>query len=201
MLDLPKKCLVNKFIPKKTFYEKLNVATGIKEEFTNVVEKIIWLYKVSPDTLGANKTENVEEIEIFEITLKQKKIPKKVINVIAAGIPYKILFLIRYAEEVIYAVKLEEIYFTNWDEKIDISFLGHNLDIIYENIIKSIIKETDKNENLATIIEKKTRFDNLTREIENFKMKIKQEKQFNKRVELNNRLHELESEMEELLYE
>ena len=201
MFDLPKECTVNKFIPKKTFYEKLNIATGIKEEFTNLIEKITWLYKIAPDTLGVNKTENIEEIEIFELVVKQKKIPKTVIKTITKGIPYKILFLIKYNEEFIYAIKVDEVYFTNWNEVINISFSGHNLEIIYENIVKNIIKESDKNENLNIIIERKSKENNLAKQIEQLKTKVKQEKQFNRKVELNNKLHGLEVEMEELLNE
>ena len=47
MFDLPKECYVNKFLPKKIFYEKVGVSSGVKEEFVNLVERITWLYKLS----------------------------------------------------------------------------------------------------------------------------------------------------------
>ena len=56
MLDLPKACTVKKFIPKSLFYKKVTMATSVKKEFTDVIEKITWLYKIAPDTLGVNKT-------------------------------------------------------------------------------------------------------------------------------------------------
>ena len=58
MIDLPKACIVDKFIPKKTFYEKVNISNSIKEEFTNKLSKIYWKYKISEDTINVSKTEN-----------------------------------------------------------------------------------------------------------------------------------------------
>ena len=42
MLELPKNCVVDSFIPKKTFYERVNISTTLKQEFINKLEKIIW---------------------------------------------------------------------------------------------------------------------------------------------------------------
>ena len=35
MFELPKNCYVNKFLPKKVFYEKVGVSFGVKDEFVN----------------------------------------------------------------------------------------------------------------------------------------------------------------------
>ena len=72
MIKLPKECIVDKFIPKKIFYEKVSLSANLKQEFVDKLDKIYWKYKISEDTLNISKTENVEEIEIFELTLKEK---------------------------------------------------------------------------------------------------------------------------------
>ena len=41
MFELPNSCYVNKFIPKKVFYEKVGVSSGIKDEFVNLTSKIV----------------------------------------------------------------------------------------------------------------------------------------------------------------
>lgn len=194
MFILPKSCLVNKFIPKKTFYEKVGVATNVKDEFVNLVEKIVWLYKISTDTLGVNKTDNVEEIQVFEIILKEKKTPKNVIKTITKNIPYPILFVIKYEENFCYSIKVEENYFTNWNEIVDISFKGINLEYIYEQIVKVIIKEEDNFKKLEEVIKNKKKIEEIEKNITQLKNKIRTEKQFNKKVELNNELKKLEVE-------
>ena len=198
MFELPKKCLVSKFIPKKTFYEKIGISTAIKDEFVYLVDKITWLYKLSPDTLGVNKTANVEEIQIIEINLKCEKIPKNVIKTITKNIPYPILFVIKYENDFCYSIKVEENYFTNWNEKVDISFKGINLEYIYEKIVKVIIKQEDNSKKLEEVIEETNKKIELSKKIQQLTNKIRLEKQFNKKVDLNRELKKIENEMENL---
>lgn len=39
MISFPERCKVNKFIPKKTFYEKIGLSTAVKDDFVNYIEK------------------------------------------------------------------------------------------------------------------------------------------------------------------
>lgn len=199
MFDLPEKCLVNKFIPKKTFYEKIGVTSTIKDEFVKLVEKIVWLYKIAPDTVGLNKTEKVEEIQIFEIYIKNKILPKGVIKTISKAIPYPILFVIKYKDDYCYSIKVEESYYTNWNEELDITFKGISLEYIYEQIVKKVIKVDNSEKQFDKVIEDNNKKEILQQKIDGLKRKIKQEKQFNRKVEANTELKELEKEMEELL--
>lgn len=198
MFDLPNSTIVNKFIPKKTFYERTNIANSVKDEFVKLIDRITWAYKLSEDTLNISKTEDVEEVEVFDIEVKDKKIPKSVIKIIVKAIPYKILFVIRYNDEICYGI---DNYNTEWNENINFNFNGFNLEIIYQNIVKAIIKEENNQNNFETIISNNTRKNELELQINVIKNKIKSEKQFNRKVELNQKLRNLEKEMEELINE
>lgn len=198
MLDIPKKCYVNKFLPKKLFYEKIAISPSVKEDFTNQVDRITWLYKISPDTIGVSKTNNVEEIEVFQLDLKEKIIPKNVIKVITKGIPYKILFLLKYNEEYCYLLKVDDIYNLEWNKEINIDFNAINLEVLYENIVKTIIDKKDDDRNFEIIIEEKNRIDDLNKKKINLRNKIKSEKQFDRKIELNQKLQQLKKELGEL---
>lgn len=198
MITLPDRCKVNKFIPKKTFYEKIGVSTSIKDDFINNIDKITWLYKLSEDTLGISKSQDVEEIQIFEIILKEKILPKKIIKIISKAIPYKILFILKYDKDYCYSIKVDNIYFTEWNEDIEFNINGLTLETIYENIVKSIIKENNNTNTFDNIIENKSKVDELSKKIEQLTNKVNNEKQFNKKVELNLELQRLKKEMEEL---
>ena len=52
MEELSKACVVDQFIPKKKFYEKVNISNSIKEEFTDKLSRIYWRYKISEDTIN-----------------------------------------------------------------------------------------------------------------------------------------------------
>lgn len=199
MIILPKECVVDKFIPKKIFYEKVNLSSSLKQEFVDKVDKIHWKYKISEDTLNISKTENVEEIEIFEITLKEKVDCKSIIKVITKNIPYIILFEICCNDEIQYAIKHnDDIYFTNWNEKIDFNFDGIDLNIVYENIIRSVANISEQNNNINEELEKSKRISEIQKEMEKLERKMKAEKQFNRKVELNLELNKIKKELEEL---
>lgn len=199
MIELPKECIVDKFIPKKIFYEKVSLSSNLKKEFIDKVDKIYWKYKISEDTLNIAKTENVEEIEIFELTLKEKVNCQNIIKVITKNIPYIILFEICYNDEVQYAIKYnDDIYFTNWNEKIFFNFNGIDLNIVYENIIRSITNISEQNNNIDEKLEKGKKLKEVQKEIERLEIKMKVEKQFNKKVELNKQIIEKKHELENI---
>ena len=199
MIELPKECVVDKFIPKKIFYEKVSLSSNLKQEFVDKIDKIYWKYKISEDTLNISKTENVEEIEIFELTLKEKVNCQNIIKVITRNIPYIILFEICYNDEVQYAIKYnDDIYFTNWNEKINFNFNGIDLNVVYENIIRSVTNISGQDNNIDKELEKDKKLKKIQKEIERLENKMKAEKQFNKKVELNKNILELKKQKEEL---
>lgn len=198
MFELPKSCYVNKFIPKKVFYEKVGVSSNVKEEFINLVDRITWLYKLSEETLGITKTDEIEEIQIFQIDVKERRIPLSVIKTITKGVQYKILFVIKHQDDYCYSIKVEDIYNSEWNDNIEFNFNAINLRTVYENIVKKIIKEEDNEKSFSKIIEVNERKNELDKKISILKQKIKLEKQFNKKVELNKNLNDLMREMEEI---
>jgi len=97
--NLPKNTLVDKFIPKNKFFSKTILNSKIKDDFTNQIKKITWKYKLSPETISVNKTSKVEEIQIFEIELKNKTTPNNILQVIDRLIPYPILYIFTYEND------------------------------------------------------------------------------------------------------
>lgn len=199
MLELPKNCVVDSFIPKKTFYERVNISTTLKQEFINKLEKIIWKYKISQDNLNITKTDKIEEIEILELILKEKCDVKNIIKVITKEIPYPILFKINYKNEYMYAIKYEsDIIQTEWNENIEISINGLDLNAVYENLVKQIAGIDNNSIDVKKELEKIKEIELLEKEINKLKSNIEKEKQFNRKVELNKKVRKLEKEMEAL---
>ena len=198
MFELPKSCYVNKFIPKKVFYEKVGVSSNVKEEFINLVDRITWLYKLSEETLGITKTDEIEEIQIFQIDVKERRIPLSVIKTITKGVQYKILFVIKYRDDYCYSIKVEDIYNSEWNDNIEFNFNAINLKIVYENIVKRIIKIENDKENFEKALKDVNLKIELESKVRKLEQKIKSEKQFNKKVELNQQLQHIKKELGEL---
>ena len=201
-MNLPKTCEVNRFIAKKKFYEHTNMSETIKNSFVNDIEKITWYYKLAPDTLNLSKTDNVIEIEIFTINLSSRNIPNSVLKVINKSIPYKILFNLICDNDHCYAlIENDTIYNTNWNEEIDFQFNGLNLENVWNNIIKEVIKETDNNSSIDEILDNKNKIDELKNKINKLKLQADREKQFNRQIELDHEIKKLNKELEELISE
>lgn len=198
MIELPNSCKVNKIIPKKTFYEKVNVSNAIKEEFVEKLNKIYWEYKISENTINIAKTNNIEEIEVLELELKEKYNCKNIIRIITKNIPYPILFYIKYENEFQYAIKYDEkIYFSEWNNEISFNFSTLNLKTMYDNIVKSVINIDYSIKNLDNEIKKQNEISKLENEIKKLENKIHSEKQFNIKVEYNLEIIKIKKKIEE----
>lgn len=199
MIELPKACVVDKFIPKKTFYEKVNISRSIKEEFTDKLSKIYWRYKIAEDTINISKTEDIEEIEVFEIELRDKYNCKNVIRTITKNIPYPILFYIKFENDFQYSIKYnDEIFFSEWNKEITFIFNGLNIGIIYDNIVKKITNIDDNVNDLENEIQMQNEITSIENEIRKLESKIRSEKQFNIKVQYNMQITELKKKIEEL---
>ena len=199
MIELPKVCVVDKFLPKRLFYENVNISNSIKKEFVEKLNKIYWKYKISEDNINIPKTENVEEIEIFELELKEKYICKNIIKIITKNIPYPILFLIKYENEFQYAIKYnEDIYFNDWNNELTFDFNALNLEVIYNNMVKSITNIELSIKNLDNEKQKRNEILKLKNEIKKLESKIRSEKQFNIKVQYNEKIIKIRKKLEGL---
>jgi uncharacterized protein (UPF0248 family) len=191
-LKLPKEALVNRFIAKTKFYEKANLNSKLQQEFIEKIQKITWKYKISESTVGISKTDKVVEIQVFEIELKEKNIPKNVLKVIDKSIPYHILYKFLFNDDFSYGITLKEennvenYYFSEWNEDITFDFSGLDLEKVYHKLVKSFIKTNiDEHKDFKEVISIDNKIKLLQNEISILENKIKKEKQFNKKVELN----------------
>lgn len=128
-MDIPKTCEVDKIVPKDNFYETGNANDNkiIKE----YVKRVRWKYSLKESTININsykdEDRDYEEIAILEIELKNKEKYKKVVEVVQKAIPYALILLIKYEDEVLLNVAykrtnqtdpskntIEEFIYTKW---------------------------------------------------------------------------------------
>ncbi|HHU69743.1 MAG TPA: DUF4391 domain-containing protein [Thermoanaerobacterales bacterium] len=215
MLNIPDKALYNRRIPKNKFYQQIGTDTKLEKKFTDEIERITWKYKLSKDTVNLGPAEDVEEIQIFEISLKEKYISQEILENIDRVIPYPIIYILRYDDNVKLAIAYKErnkidenkmvvhsYYQSDWikeDElKIDI-LKGLDLKDVYDNIIRQLLPiESTPEDDIEELIELNQIREQLEKEISKLEGKIKREKQFNKKVDLNIQLQKKKKELEEL---
>lgn len=191
-VKLPNSAYVNKFIAKSKFYGRIDFSKKLQNEFVNKIQKITWKYKLAEETIGISKTETVTEIQVFEVELKEQKIPQNVLKVIDKAIPYQILYIFTFSGNTAYGITLkdsnsvENYYFSEWNEDIHFEFTGINLEIVYQKLIKAFLSEEfQRQENFSEAVTLDIQIKDLEKEITLLENRIKREKQFNRKVELN----------------
>ena len=202
MLKLPASTIVDKIIPKNSFEE---YATAKQRKLlSSYVARIKWLNKISTQTVNLQGKE-INEIQIFELELKEKFNINELLALINKVIPYQILFVLRFNEEVMYSVSKKHIhpanenqavvdwtFSTTWTNVIDDQFeiqLSKTLDFVFQDICFKISgKDTAKEKDIETLIAKEQQLKQLNSEIEKTQKAIDKCHQFNKRVELNQKL-------------
>ena len=213
MFHIPSSTFVNKKIPKQRFYDHLDVSSFLKRTFIDKVESIYWKNKIATTTTNLAKGKEVVEIEVFEVTLTNPNVSNDFFKLIDKGIPYHIVFTLKHEDKVKYVISFKEkslgnspykvgdYYSTDWckDEDITLSLQGLNLDEVYENFVRQIagssLNKSQEDEDLKTSVEKDNKRQLLEKQITQLKNKIAKEKQFNKQVEMNKQLKELQQQL------
>lgn len=217
MIDLPKSTEFNKRIPKQSFYENLDVSAAIKKFFVEQIKTIYWKNKISTETTNLAPGETVTEIQVFEIRLSSNELDEAVLSLIDKKIPYHIIFLLecdgKYQAWTAYkeatssggnAFKVGTYYHTDWidEDSLELKIDGLNVDKVYENFVRQIagdsLSSTTEGESLKVSVTRQNLQNDLTKQIETLKKRIKKEKQLNKQMRMNKELRRLILELEQM---
>ena len=143
MLGLPQSTEVKRPLPKAQLFRRFDWTPSQRERFDTEVSRLDFVNWISPRTVPAIALgEDVKEIFIVEVLLKTRNFDQKSIILLAKGIPQRIVYLLRFEDEIRLAVFHMKFFITDWQFFTpNLSFLtlqGLNLDIVWENIVASI---------------------------------------------------------------
>jgi hypothetical protein len=212
LFNLPYNTVVQRFVAKSLFDSVTN--TKQKAMFTNDVAKMIWCNTLSSETTNLPHKE-IEEIQIFSIELKEQKVIKSILEIIDKTIPYHIIFIVTCRDEVYLSASakhpsplcstkfvIDWVYTSPWfkkNENIYCINLKKDIDTVFFDFCQQLSPKLNGSiKNIADLTAYNSRLTSVTREIEQLKKKMLNCYQFNKRVELNLRLKELEEELKAL---
>lgn len=215
MFAYPAKALFNRPVPKTKLYANAKPTKAVKEKFISQIKEIIWKYKLSPETTNLAARDGFTEIQVFEIILKQQELGMDVLSAIDRAIPYPIIFQLRHEErrKTVAAYKrlaadgsgtwvIEEYFETEWrDDGNHAAPLPVAIDMksLYEQIIKTFIDLPSRNgEALESLVERVRMVRKYRRELLALEAKIKSEKQFNRKVELQAQIREINNQIKAL---
>jgi len=215
MFALPPNTVVGKKIPKTKFYQHLSISSKEKQVFIDEIEAIIWHHKLSPDTIAICAGDLVQEIQIFEIQLRQKQFNPIILRLIDQAVPYHILYLLVWKNDGCLAIGYKErkgqteeygrvvqYYYSEWmpRDSIKPEFTGLSLDTMYDNLVRQILPEEQPQlKNLKDTILLQKEIERQRRVCEILEKKVKNERQFNIQIRLNRELRREWKKLESLL--
>ena len=203
---LPEKTFFNKPVPKNKFYEHLDVNPALKKVFVNQIEKIVWRNKLSPATLNVQPGTRVQELLVFEITLKTRPLNEAALKLIDKGIPYHILFLLKHDDLYMVCMGYKDLsdktisqYFkTDWMplDELPLQTSGVTLDDVYDGYIKQINSrlDTDSATSLKDVIRDDAQRAKIERQIARLEAQMRTEKQPRRKYELSLEIKSLKQE-------
>lgn len=208
MFNLPKSTVVKKVIPKNAFDAYTN--SKQKKLIAEKISRITWSNKISFDTVNLQGNV-IEEIQVFEIDLKEESDIQSILKIIDKSIPYNIIFIIRFGSSFYLSTSAKHINPNNSDNAvIDYTFtsswisiddspfrlnLKNSLDWVYKDFCEQFKDSSSKADSLEDLVSYNKEKDFLEKEILKIKAAIVSCKQFNKKVELNLKLKVLEEKM------
>jgi len=218
LFDYPAKARFGRKIPKSKLYENASVNTKLKDKFVNQIEKIVWQYKLAPDTLNLDATDKVPEIQIFNIFLKIKEVDQALLEVIDKAIPLPIIFQIHKGNKVKIKAAykrpsesannkwvIESYFESEWlDRHSTKQPMPQALDLgkLYEQILKSLmpveVVSGKTTQNIDQQVDKINKINSLQKELDKLNSKYKKEKQRNRQFEINKQIKQTQKELNHL---
>lgn len=209
MIKLPSSTVVNRFVPKEKFYSKTAVNTKLRELFTDEIEKIVWVNKISPTTLNITAGDYTE-MQVFEISLKKSDISNQILKHIDTFIPYPILFVLKRSDLTKLVISFKEpassknnlmkiaTYFdTDWQRDADIEMKGRSVDEIYKNYLHQIAPHLDlkTKPDVKSAIENSQTREKIIKQIDGLNRAILHEPSVAKQQELARQRYSLEQQL------
>lgn len=197
MYGLPKSTEVRKPLPKAQLFGQLGWLASQRDRFDADVSRLDFANWISPRTIPAIAVGNeVKEIFVVDIALKRRNYDIKNITLLAKSIPQRIIFALRWENEVQFAAYYTKLFVSGWqlisnNYKV-LTIEGLTFDTVWSNLISSIGNFVVEQENSLTeqikIDEDKQK---LQQQIANLERQMNATKQPRRKRELYNEIKRL----------
>ena len=216
LIEYPAKAAFGRILPKEKIYAHARPGKTIREKFVGQISKIVWQYKLSPETVNLAARKGVPEIEIFDLHLKTGQLDEAVLLCIDKAIPFPLFFRLMYEAQTktVAAFKrpsdadsskwvVEGYFSSGWipasTERTPMP-VALDLGKLYEQLLRQLMPLPPRTgESLKAHVERLNHVRSKQQEAVKMESRLNKEKQFNKKVELNTQLRQLKTELDALM--
>lgn len=202
MIELPSTTRIARRMPKERFYEQLKLTGRQRESFVRLIDSIAIENSIKPSTMKIADGQNVHEIFLLEIALKEETLPSVAVEAIAKANPHKILFLCSYGDAEAYAVYRQgKVWATKWlkSDGAKLVLRGDSLDSLWDSLCSQVIFGSVDIQDVDAEIKKRQKAKALDEEIAKLERAHGKERQIGKRNALFEKLQRARREKDALM--
>jgi len=214
ILNYPESCIVNRVVPKTMFYKFMEVNPRMKSRFVNDVVNITWLYKLSASTLNVTDTEDMKEIEVFVVNLKQSDCPTDLFTFIDTNMPHHIVFVLVHDKSAMLLInykdwtddthtkfRIRQAFASPWMplEDLELTVQGQSLPRIYDNFVAQVSGIGEhKAGSMADIVALRKQIATAEAELQSLEKRMRKEPQLDRQLAMNKQVKAKRKELDNL---
>lgn len=218
LFEYPAQAAFEKVLPKNKIYAYARPSRRVQQRFTTDVARIVWQYKLAPETIRLPARQGIQEIQVFRIVLKEDvgdNFSLDVLRSIDKAIGFPIIFEVDAADKLRVAAAfkrpseadsakwvLGDYFLSTWlpagcpRTRLPVAV---DLAALYRELLRRLMPYPPHDgESLREQVERIERIRLLEREYEKLQTRLGREKQFNRKVDVNREVRTVESELNEL---
>lgn len=210
-----------KKLPKEKIYQYASPTHAIKQQFIKQLDRIIWQFKLAPETINIPATKTVPEIQVFDLHLKPNMaageanklaVDESLLRTIDKAIAFPLYYRIYWDNKVQYAMAYKrpsEADKTQWvvgdyffsdallcEEESERLPTVLNLGSLYEHLLRTLIKDPARpSESLPEQLERLSTIKSKQRELNKLQSLLYREKQFNRKIDINQQVNRIKTEL------
>lgn len=202
MLGLPSTTEVDRVLPKKAFYEHLQLDTATRRSFVEGIESITVRNSIKPSTTGIPEGEAAQEVLVLEVALKGSEVPAAALTAIARANAHRLLFVCSRGNKACLALLLGSLVVGPWQDaceltlKLDPAGMDQTWDVMASEVAygdegragETVEERHATDEKIARLKEQLAKVD----------AKRKKEKQFARRNRLFDEANDLREQISQL---
>lgn len=140
---LPSTSLVGRTMPKKAFYEHLEVPARVKSQFTHDIERIELVAALKEASVHIPAGSEVAEIDVLGIRLKGEgvAVPADAIDLIARAVPNKLVFVCLGERGCKFLIRRDKLYETAWMplDEARLQLRGSTLEEVWDSLSAQVV--------------------------------------------------------------
>ncbi len=202
-----------RIVAKEKILKQAKATATVKKLFQKQVERIRCSHELTQDKLNLRSSQNVPKILIIQLFLKSADWGIKILETIDKAFGVPVVFELHISDQLSYSACYRrrsetdarqwvhsDYFFSEWvDAEPRTGSLPVSLDMdsLYDQLVRQL-SPLSSDEPLAQLTERIGSIRKRERELERLKSRLKKERQFNRKVEINSEIRTLSAELDRL---